>query len=321
MTKKCLLILAIAASVCGWPNPGRAAEPQQSERVLLRYKFQPGETIRWEVTHRARVRTSVSGTTQTVETVTASTKAWRVLEVQPDGTATFLHIVENVDMRHQISGCQEVRYNSRTDKQAPLGFEDVAKAVGVPLSRVTLDCRGKVITRDRKPLKALAQNEGDITIPMPEEPIAVGHTWSFPHEVEVVGNNGVISRIKTLQRFKLLSVQTGVATIGVSTQVLTPVSDPALESQLMQLATSGTVRFDVDAGRILSQQMELDKQVVGFRGPTSSVHYVTRFTEQLLPSQPSDKQQAQLSYSRLVPKAAFGRNQSDLLEGRATPRP
>ncbi len=298
---KSIAFLAVTAAICVWYTP-RCATGEQPERVLLRYKFQPGETIRWEVTHRARVRTSVSGTTQTVETVTTSTKAWRVLEVQPDGAATFLHIVEDVDMRHQLSGCQEVRYNSRTDKQAPLGFEDIAKAVGVPLSRVTLDSRGKVLSRDRKPLKALAPNEGDITIPMPEEPIAVGHTWSFPHEVEVVGNNGVISRIKTIQRFKLLGVKTGVATIEVSTQVLTPVTDPALESQLLQLATTGTVRFDVDAGRILSQQLELDKQVVGFRGPASSVHYVTRFTEQLLPSDPSQKQQLQLSAAQVTSK-------------------
>ena len=37
-----------------------------------------------------------------------------------------------------------------------------------------------------------------------------------------------------------------------------------------------------DAGRILSQQMDLDKHLVGFRGETSSLHYVTRFTEELL---------------------------------------
>ena len=43
-----------------------AGEP---EKYTLRYKFHPGETIRWEVEHRSNVRTTVSGTTQTAETL------------------------------------------------------------------------------------------------------------------------------------------------------------------------------------------------------------------------------------------------------------
>ena len=40
-----------------------------AEKYTLRYKFQPGETVRWEVEHRSKVRTTVSGTTQNTETV------------------------------------------------------------------------------------------------------------------------------------------------------------------------------------------------------------------------------------------------------------
>jgi hypothetical protein len=73
-----------------------------------------------------------------------------------------------------------------------------------------------------------------------------------------------------------------VATILVQTQVLTPVSHPAIEAKLIQQASQGHIRFDVDAGRILSQQNDLDKRVVGFRGQASSLHYLTSFTEKLI---------------------------------------
>ena len=46
---------------------------------------------------------------------------------------------------------------------------------------------------------------------------------------------------------------------------------------------AGRVRFDIDAGRVLDQRMDIDKHVVGFRGDASSIHYVNRFSEQLLP--------------------------------------
>ena len=54
-------------------------------------------------------------------------------------------------------------------------------------------------------------------------------------------------------------------------------NNPAIEAQIVQREGSGVVRFDIEAGRIIGQQMDVDKHVVGFRGEASSIHYVTRF--------------------------------------------
>ena len=51
--------------------------------------------------------------------------------------------------------------------------------------------------------------------------------------------------------------------------MLTPVSDPKIQSQLMQRLQHGTIKFDLDAGRIYSSKMELDERVIGFRGAAS----------------------------------------------------
>ena len=74
-----------------------------------------------------------------------------------------------------------------------------------------------------------------------------------------------------------------MATIRVVSLVLTPLTDPALEAQAIRYMSSGSVRFDIAAGRVLSQQIDVDRRVVGFRGEVSSLHYVTRFTEQFRP--------------------------------------
>jgi hypothetical protein len=276
-----LFIFLTLAAVC----PTRAAAPSaaEGERFTLRYQFHVGETLRWNVVHRYEIRTSVSDTTQTAETNTSSVKVWRVREVRPDGTATFEHLVECVDMRQKLTGRNEVRYNSQTDKHVPHGFEDVAQAVGVPLSVVTIDPKGKVVHRKRNPVKAAVAGEAEMTIRLPAEPLAVGSRWSSPHEIDIPLPGGGIRKIAALQTFTLLGVKTGVATIQAATQILTPVHDPALESQVMQHETSGTVRFDLDAGRILSQQIDVDKGVVGFRGEASSLRYLSRFTEEFLP--------------------------------------
>jgi hypothetical protein len=287
MAVAALATMAVVATF--YPGASGAAEP---EKYTLRYKFQPGETLRWDVEHRTNIRTSVSATTQTAETLSVSVKRWQLREVRADGAATFEHSVERVDMRQKLAGRSEVRYNSETDAKPPVGFEDVAKSVGVPLSIVTMDARGKVLHRQRRNAKTpaandaahdLAQNESAMTIPLPEEAIALGHTWSIPQDIDVPLESGGVKRVKALQQFMLEEVKTGVAMIRVSTEILTPITSPAIESQLVQREAAGQVRFDIDAGRILGQQLDIDKHVVGFRGDASSIHYVNRFSERLLP--------------------------------------
>jgi hypothetical protein len=267
-----------------------AASAGEAEKYTLRYKFRPGETVSWDVEHRTNVKTSVSGNAQNAETLSLSVKQWQVKDVRADGAVTFEHSVERVDMRQRLSGCNEVRYNSKTDSKAPAGFENVAKSVGVPLSVVTMDAKGKVLHRERRTANPQAAspandvtNEAAMTIPLPDKPVAVGDTWSVPQDIDVPleGGNGV-KRIKSVQRFVLESVKTGIATICVSTEILTPVTDPAIESQLVQRESAGRVRFDIDAGRIIGQQMDIDKRVVGFRGEASTLHYVNRFSEHLV---------------------------------------
>lgn len=276
----------------------RAAEAESSlPTYMLRYKFHPGETIRWEVLQQSRVRATVSGTTQVTETVTKSVKAWRVTDVKPDGTATFEHLVESVDMRNKFSGREEIRYNSQTDEEPAPGYENVAESIGLPLAIVTMNDRGEILHRERKPLSAAARNEeGQMTIPLPEEAVPVGYCWSLPYDVEVPLENGTVKKVKTLQTFKLQSVKTGVATIEVATKILTPIHSPVVEAKLAQKEQRGTVRFDVDAGRVLRQQMDLDRRVIGFtpNNPASSLHYLTRFTETLLSKKPDEPKVAGL---------------------------
>jgi hypothetical protein len=44
----------------------------------------------------------------------------------------------------------------------------------------------------------------------------------------------------------------------------------------------GEVRFDIKAGCVVGQQMDIDKRILGFAGPTSSMQYVMRMEEKLL---------------------------------------
>jgi hypothetical protein len=259
------------------------ADDAESTKYDLRYKFTAGEVLRNEVLHRATVNTTIQGTAQTAETRTKSIKAWKIDKVNDDGSVVFTHSVESIDMWQRMQGRQEIQYNSETDETPPPGYEDVAKQVGVPLTQVTIDARGKILKREEK----LAQpntNPTQITVPLPAEPVAVGHKWDVPFPITITLRQGAIKKVDVRQVYELKSVATGIATIEVDTQILTPVNDPEIEAQLIQRMISGTMKFDIDAGRVIEQQTDLDRRVIGFNGPASSMHYVTRIEEKLLPA-------------------------------------
>ena len=266
-----------------------AAPSADAPKYRLRYRFKAGETIRWQVEHRARVTTTVSGSTQTAETLSRSIKVWRVKEMAaaPQPAVIFEHLVENVEMRQKISGREEVVYNSATDVVAPAGFEQAAQSVGVVLARVTMDLRGVIVNREGNATTD-AEAQSPLTLPLPEGDVPVGHTWYAPSETTVKLSSGESRLIKLRQRCTLAEVRDGIAKIEVESQVLTPIrEEPEIEAQLIQRQSAGELQFDLAAGRLLAQRLELDKRVVGFSGDQSSLHYVTRFTEDLVPSIPT----------------------------------
>jgi hypothetical protein len=263
----------------------RSAEPSAADetKYTLRYKFQAGEDCVWKVEHKARVRTTVSGTTQTADTTSISAKRWKISDVKPDGAFSLVHSVDYVDMRQQMSDRDEERYDSREGTKPGPGFGDVAKAVATPLTIATLDARGKVLKREEKQSQPNA-NKGQMTVELPEEPVAIGKSWNQPFDIDVTVKDGAMKRIKAQQHYVLEAVENGLATIRVETQWLTPNRTPEIEAQLIQRDTSGTVKFDIAAGKVVFQQVDIDRNVIGFQGDASSMHYTTRFTEELLPA-------------------------------------
>jgi len=261
-----------------------SASPKSAtgETYSLRYKLRKGEEIRTKVSQLATIETTISGSTQTTQMISLSTKLWRIKSVDTSGKITFEHLVENVDMRNEMSGRQEVHYNSQTDKAAPPGYEDVAKSLNTPLAVVSMDTAGTVLSRDEKHRPAIDASGSVLVMPLPKEAVAIGYVWMLPGEVNVPLEDGSVKTIQTRQRYELEEVKDGIATISVETQILTPVSNPKIRSQLIQRLWKGHIRFDIDAGRMISQRTDLDERVLSFSGPESSMHYVARFTEEMV---------------------------------------
>jgi len=255
------------------------AKQKLAPTYRLAYQHKAGDLMRTRVVHLATVETKIKGVAQTTKSRTVSTRLWNIRDVDAQGNITFDHSVERVEMWNSIEGRQEVHFDSAVDKNPPAEFSTVAASVGKVLATIKIDPHGRILERNN----AQAQFNpgiGEVTIPFPNVPVKAGNTWSIPDELKLPLEDGTIKKVQTRQQYRLEKVEAGVATITLETQVLTPVNEPKVQSQLVQRLQRGTLKFDVDAGRLIHKQLDIDEEVFGFSGNDSHMQYLARFTEE-----------------------------------------
>ena len=288
MTHRCPPVLAIVGSLlsllCCSGRTAVAAEATAADNggLVLRYHFAPGESVSARVAHRALTETTINGTTQSVETATDSVKTWRVTGVNPDGQTIIEHLVDDVTMTSRTGGQEPTRWESDSTAPPPPGYEGVRLSLGRPLSQLTIDRCGRVLKR-RDLFPNPPSNTGDLmVVPLPDEPVHVGSSWSVPEEIVVEVPGGPRKSIRTRLRYEVTAIRDQLVLIDADTTVLTPVDDPRLAARLLERIWDGHIEFDAAEGRVLSRSASVDRRVVGFHGPQSSVRYKASRDEQLL---------------------------------------
>ncbi len=277
MHKKILLTTICLLAFC----TTQAQSKETAEKHLLLYKFKMGEVLRYRVEHSADMRSTIEETSQQVESSSESVKAWKVTDVLPNGEIEFVHVVESVKMSNTVPNRGTTKFDSEKDKTPPVGFEQAARAIGIPLSVIRIRPDGKIVDRQEKHPQPASSEDMPITLRLPSEAIAVGEKWDSGYEVDALRKSQTKVKVRTRRVCTLKSVKEGIATIVVEYQILTPIN-AYIESQLVQKMTKGTVRFDMDAGRMVSQKLDADRRVIGFSGKASSMHFVSRMEERLL---------------------------------------
>ncbi|MGY8771040.1 MAG: hypothetical protein ACKVH8_21725 [Pirellulales bacterium] len=252
-----------------------------AKKYELAYKFATDEVIRNKVTHLSTVETKIKGSTSNAQSRTISTKHWKVEKVSESGDITFIHSVEHINMWQKVTDRPEQRYDSSQKQEPAPIFAEAAKAVGVPLARITMDRYGKLKAREQLGPGGASETK-QVTILLPNHPVVIGTKWYSSNNVSASKPDGSRQLVKTRQLYRLLDVAHGIATITVTPQILTPINDPAVKVDLLQHMSKATVKFDIAKGKILSQQLDQDETIIGFRGEASSMKFLARMTEELL---------------------------------------
>lgn len=255
---------------------------EENETYLLRYRLGDGERVDYEVTHVAKTKTRIRGAEEVSRVHTKSRRHWEVTSIGDDGTITFDHTLDSVAMTQQSGEAEEVRWDSEQGDDPPAPFKPVAEQIGAKLATLTIDPTGKTVDRKNHAGTDKSLGMGSLTIEFPEHPIPAGHSWSVAQETKVRTEAGEVKPVKIRQLYTLEQVKTGVATLRIRSEPLTPIHEESERAQVIQQLSDGTIRFDIDNGRMLSKQLDWDETVVGFQGANSLMEYNARFAEELI---------------------------------------
>jgi hypothetical protein len=255
--------------------------PGSSETYLLQYKMQKGETVRWDVEHVATTKTRMAGEMEETSSRSISRKAWKVLDVDATGDMTFSHSIESVDMWQQIGNDEPIAYNSKLDKEVPYEYETTAARLGKTLAEIKVTADGQIKER-KSDLKEMKFGVGDITIPLPKQPIPLGQKWNVPTTFTASDEEDRSHELKARLAYQLVKVTDGNAYITFRTEILTPIDSAKVESQIMQQKTKGYLVFDIVKGRVIRKDIEWNEKVQGFEGDESFLEYIAKMSEKIV---------------------------------------
>jgi len=284
-----------------------AASTEVGEQsVQLKYKFQPGQFVYYEVSDHVRYVTQQGGRAFETFQRNESSKHYRVVSVDEDGTSLLEPIIDRVkmlagkkdaadpDSPKDAEGNQSViEFDSSHDKVAPPEFRRHQETLGKALARFQFSAHGELravrVTSDDIPAAvaaaaAKADPKLSFLIPLPTESVVVGHRWKQKYDEPISVGQGLTQQIPMLRQFELTAIKDGIATIKFKTSILALLNDPKIQGQLAQQTPAGFIEFDIERGLIRSRKSTSKETVVNAFGQQTLLQVVGESIETFVPN-------------------------------------
>ncbi|WP_437185632.1 DUF6263 family protein [Planctomicrobium sp. SH668] len=255
---------------------------------LLRYKFEPDQTVRYNVKLEDSYKIQVGLDTDEPYSKQTSVKNYVVRKVEADGSGILELSIESVDLEI-FQNNESYHYNSLVDldpKDQPV-FEAMANLIGRPHLQIQMSTRGIVTAfNPLTPGDQVPDNPGqvafDVLLHLPEEAVKINDSWKEDFELRIpLADSTLRKTIKMQRRYTLKSVEGDLATIDIQTRVLSPLDSAAEEIHFLRRKPAGTVVLDLDKGILVSKSLKQDNQVSGFEQGASLMHFQQEISETL----------------------------------------
>ncbi len=265
------VLVAAVAMLAGSASRAAAAE-------LLRWKFRPGETMKFAVEQKI-VMSMKGGETERKSTRTSTLDfTWKVASVDPSGEAEITHRVERIRLKSEEPPLAPFEFDSASNDPPKPGFEgptrELKSQVGAEFT-FKIKPNGEIIDikLSEETLKRLRETAApgageevsekavkDSLIQasppaFPEAAIEAGKSWSAkPSQVPLAFTNLVIDKTFTYQGPDARSP--GLQLIGIEVSAKTqPVEGADIKATIRKQEGKGTMTLDSEAGKVVGVRL------------------------------------------------------------------
>lgn len=277
-------------------EPAAPADAAALQRYSLRYKFAGDQVLHYAVKDESTIEGQVGQIRESAQSESTSTKQYRVTAVDSAGVADIEVTIVRVRLVARSQG-EVLEYDSDRQDAAPGAFAALRNTIGKPLGTVRVSPLGKVVDVELAATGGAAAQLKDLHLDflplLPEQPVAVGESWTEEFSIDAAIEDPPFKLPINMRRlYTLRAVENDVARIDEQTICLTPLRDPTLEGQLIRRTPTGSFTIDLQRGCLVARELKIDKKVVGFRGPQTSLHEQRTREDRLVPEEQAARQPA-----------------------------
>jgi hypothetical protein len=263
------------------------SKSESDDSVTLRYQFQRGQYVHYEVESRSTMKVTARNTTQTLDQSRRTKKHYRVVTVDEQGSAVLEPIIDQVHMQVKTDDNEPVVFDSRNPSaELPKAFDTIEQNIGKAVVRVRFSALGRVE-------KVLGAARGDMDekktaflVALPDEPVRPGEVWSDDFAVGVSPDPHLgpklIKNVTIRRKYTLNKVKDGIAHISFRTYPMSIERNPHVQVQLVAQTLRGSVQFDVARGLVLESRSTSEGDVRNAFGPASAMMSTTNSVERFV---------------------------------------
>jgi hypothetical protein len=249
------------------------------------FRWQQGQVLTYQVEHSTTALDAVGDTKSETKTKLNLTKRWQVLELDAAGVATLQ--LSLLALRLEVttpSGGTLLFDSANADKSDPHMSEELGKFLTGPLAVLRVDPRGRVVEvkQSKNGSAAKFEMEPPLIITLSGGDMKAGDSWARAYNITLEPPQGTGEKYEAVQNYRCNSVTQNLATIAF-TSTLKSMPESILDRvPLLQLQPEGEVVFDLQAGRLHSASLHIDKELKGHQGEGSSYKFQSTYVEKYL---------------------------------------
>jgi hypothetical protein len=250
--------------------------------VTLRYKFNDGEQLHYEMEQKMNMEINAAGQNTRIATEQTIDMTWKILSVDKDGTAKMTQKIDRVRLMMDGLPTGKLEFDSKEGKDidGPVGqaITPILKALAGAEFDVTMDAQGKITNFKIPPdlaeafknrpagaggaggdlfsAEGLKHMVGQGSMVFPSQPIAKGKTWEQQFDMKLP-TGGKMKMVNELtyggpatangKKFEKIMMKPKMT--------LEAGENAAIQMELKDQDSKGEANFDNEAGRLDNMNM------------------------------------------------------------------